>query len=409
MYSQKINAKAIEEAKEKFSNIIQETPLEYSARLSKKYGCNFFFKREDLQVIRSYKIRGAFNSINNLNEKDRKKGVVCASAGNHAQGVAVACNFFKATGFIFMPKTTPLQKIERTKKFGGKYTQIILEGDSFDDAQKKALEFSDIKKLIYIAPFNNQDTIIGNGTVGLEILKQIKGEQLDMIFVPIGGGGLISGIGTYIKERSPNTKIIGVEANGSASMKEAFKRNKPVKLEKIDTFADGVAVKKVGGMTFKIAKKVIDKIMVVPENRVCATILKLLKEEGIILEPAGALSINAVRDFSKIDLKNKNVVCVLSGGNLDFNRLPNIKERYLYYKGLKKYLIVNFPQRPNALREFVNCLGNEDNVVDIYYSESEGQWGEARINIQTGKKENFDKLYKKLNRANIKFRESSHF
>ncbi len=409
MYSKKINAQEIEKAKEKFSEIVKETPLQYSARLSKKYGCSFFLKREDLQVIRSYKIRGAFNAISNLEEKNRVKGVVCASAGNHAQGVAVACKFFKATGFIFMPKTTPLQKIERTKKFGGRYVQVILEGDSFDDAQKKALEFSSRKKISYIAPFDNENTIIGNGTIGLEILKQMGDKKIDAVVVPIGGGGLISGIGSYIKEKSPNTKIIGVEANGSASMKEAFKKGRPVELKKVETFADGVAVKKIGDINFKIAKKVVDELMTVPENRVCATILKLLKEEGIILEPAGALSINAVRDFSKKELKNKNIVCILSGGNLDFNRLPNIKERYLSYKGLKKYLIVNFPQRPKALREFVDCLGDEDNVVDIYYSEAEGQWGEARINIQTTKKKNFEKLYKKLNKANIKFRENGGF
>ncbi len=407
MYSKKINIDLIKKIKESFSKEIKETPLEYSGRLSKKYGCKIFLKREDLQLVRSYKIRGAFNAINKLG-KNREAGVVCSSAGNHAQGVALACKIFKVSGHIFMPKTTPMQKIERTKKFGGRYVKVILEGDVFDEAQKEALKFSREKGMNYIAPFDNMKVISGNSTIGLEILAQMSDlkEVPDIVIVPIGGGGLISGIASYIKKINPKIKIIGVEASGSASMSEAIKNNSPVELSKIDTFADGVAVRKVGKLTFDIVKKTVDDIIIVPENRISATILKLLKEEGIILEPAGALSINAIRDIPKKQLKNKTVVCVLSGGNLDFNRLPDIKERYLKFKGLKKHLTVFFPQRPSALKEFVNCLGKNDNIVYFHYSESEGIWGEARIAIETNKKENFGKLYKKLNKAKIRFLEN---
>ncbi len=407
MYSKKITNDKIRRAKENFSKIIRETPLEYSARLSKKYGGNIFLKREDQQIIRSYKIRGAFNNISALSDKQRAKGVVCASAGNHAQGVAVACKDFKIKGYIFMPKVTPVQKIERTKSFGGKYVQVILEGDTFDSAQKGALNFARKRKMKYIAPFDDVNTIIGAGTIGLEIFQQIQenNKEIDMVLVPIGGGGLISGVSSYLKNINKNVKIIGVEAQGSASMDASIKANKIVELKTVDTFADGVAVKKVGKITFDLVKKYVDKIDMVPENRIPATILKLLKEEGIILEPAGALSINTLRDFSKKELANKNIVCILSGGNLDFDRLPNIKERYLIYKGLKKHLILKLPHRPGALREFVNCLGAEDNIVYIYYSTSDEQWGDVRIAIQTTKKINFNKMFKKMAKANIIFKE----
>ena len=407
MYSKKINVKKIQEARKKFPKIIKKTSLEYSERLSKKYGGNIYLKREDQQEIRSYKIRGAFNAINSLTPKQQNQGVVCASAGNHAQGVAITCRNLKIKGYIFMPKVTPIQKIERTKSFGGKYIKIVLQGDAFDEAQKAALDFCKKEKMNYIAPFDDVNTIIGAGTIGMEIMEQMQeiNQKIDMVIVPIGGGGLISGVSAYLKETDPNIMVVGVEAEGNASMTASLQAGKVIELEKVDTFVDGVAVKQVGRITFNLTRKNVDKINVIPENRIAATILKLLKEEGVILEPAGALSINALRDFSIKELNGKNIVCILSGGNLDFNRLPNIKERYLIYKGLKKHLILNLPHRPSALREFLNCLTPNDNIVYIHYSTSDEQWGDVRVGIQTPKKTNFDKIFKAIKKTGMKLTE----
>ena len=403
MYSKKITVRKIQEARKNFPKIIKRTPLEYSERLSKKYGGNIYLKREDRQKIRSYKIRGAFNAISNLTADQQKKGVVCASAGNHAQGVAMTCRNLKIRGYIFMPKVTPSQKIERTKSFGGKYVKVVLRGDSFDEAQQSAINFCKKKKMNYIAPFDDINTIIGAGTIGMEIAEQMQeiGEQIDMVIVPIGGGGLISGVSAYLKEINSKVEIVGVEAEGSAGMSASLRTGKIVELSEVNTFADGVAVKRVGKITFNLTKKNVDRINVVSENRISATILKLLKEEGVILEPAGALSINTLRDFSRKELEGKNIVCILSGGNLDFDRLPDIKERYLIYKGLKKHFTLNLPHRPGALREFLDCLGPDDNIVYIHYSTSNEQWGNVRIGIQTTKKNNFNKIFQVLKKTGM--------
>ncbi len=404
MYSKKVNAEKIQEARNNFPKIIKKTPLEFSERLSKKYGGNIYLKREDQQKIRSYKIRGAFNAINSLTPEQQKKGVVCASAGNHAQGVAITCNNLKIKGYVFMPKVTPSQKIERTKSFGGKYVEVVLQGDTFDEAQKGAMNFCKRKKMSYIAPFDDVSTIVGAGTIGMEIVEQMEeiGKQVDMVIVPIGGGGLISGVSAYLKEINPKVKIIGVEAEGSAGMTASLQAGKVIELPEVNTFADGVAVKRVGRITFNLTKENVDKINVVPEDRIPGTILKLLKEEGVILEPAGALSINTLRDFSRKELNGKNVICILSGGNFDFDRLPDIKERYLIYKGLKKHFTLNLPHRPGALKEFLNCLGPDDNIVYIHYSTSNEQWGNVRIGIQTSKKANFNKIFQAIKKTGMK-------
>ncbi|MBA6316514.1 threonine ammonia-lyase IlvA [Cellulophaga baltica] len=343
------------------------TPLQESIRYSKEYDATILLKREDLHRVRSYKIRGAFNKIFSLSADERNKGVVCASAGNHAQGVAFACNHLGIKGTIYMPSVTPRQKVEQTEMFGGDWVTIILEGDTFDDSSKAALQFCEEHQKVFVHPFDDPKTIEGQGTVGLEIIHQTTA-PIDYVFVAIGGGGLASGLCGVFQQLSPNTKIIGVEPEGAASMKTSIENGMNTELAHIDKFVDGAAVQKVGNLTFEICKKYLNKVITVPEGKVCQTILDLYNRDAIVVEPAGALTLAAL-DFYKDQIKGKNVVCIVSGSNNDITRTAEIKERALLYRNLKHYFIVRFPQRPGALKEFVvDILGPTDDITHFEYS-----------------------------------------
>jgi threonine dehydratase len=347
--------------------VTEVTPLMHSIRLSKYYDADIFLKREDLHRVRSYKIRGAFNKISTLPEEQHKRGVVCASAGNHAQGVAFACNHLGIKATIFMPAVTPKQKVEQTKMFGESWVTVILEGDTFDDAYLAAHKYGEKADMTFIHPFDDAKVIEGQGTVGLELIEQTK-KAIDYIFVAVGGGGLASGLIGVFNELSPNTKIIGVEPEGAPSMKTSIKNNTNTTLKIIDKFIDGAAVKRVGDLTFSICKDKLYKMVTVPEGKVCQTILDLYNRDAIVVEPAGALSIAALDMFSEA-LKGKNVVCIIGGSNNDITRTAEIKERALLYGNLKHYFIVRFPQRPGALKEFVaEILGPTDDITHFEYS-----------------------------------------
>lgn len=356
------------QAKIQLDGVVFPTPLTENRNLSEEFQATVLLKREDLQVVRSYKIRGAYNKISTLSDADKTQEIVCASAGNHAQGVAYSCHLLKIKGKIYMPKTTPKQKIKQVQLFGKEYVEIVLIGDTFDDAYAKAFEYSTENNRPFIPPFDDIKVIAGQGTVGLEILD-VATIAIDYIFVPVGGGGLISGLSTVFKKLSPNTKIIGVEPEGAPSMKTALVDGTNTRLENIDKFVDGAAVKQVGLLNFKICKNNIDDIILVPEGKVCTTILRLYNEEAMVVEPAGALSIAAL-DFYKDKVKGKTVVCIVSGSNNDIERTAEIKERSLLYEGLMHYFMIQFPQRPGALKEFVNdILGPEDDITYFQFKQ----------------------------------------
>ena len=355
-------------AKIQLDGVVFPTPLTENRNLSEEFQATVLLKREDLQVVRSYKIRGAYNKISTLSDADKTQEIVCASAGNHAQGVAYSCHLLKIKGKIYMPKTTPKQKIKQVQLFGKEYVEIVLIGDTFDDAYAKASEYATENNRPFIPPFDDIKVIAGQGTVGVEILDAAT-IAIDYIFVPVGGGGLISGLSTVFKKLSPNTKLIGVEPEGAPSMKTALADGTNTRLEKIDKFVDGAAVKQVGSLNFEICKNNIDDIVLVPEGKVCTTILRLYNEEAMVVEPAGALSIAAL-DFYKDEIKGKTVVCIVSGSNNDIERTAEIKERSLLYEGLMHYFIIQFPQRPGALKEFVNdILGPEDDITYFQFKQ----------------------------------------
>jgi len=372
-------------------SVVLKTPLQYHRKLSEKYKAEIYLKREDLQVVRSYKLRGAYNLIQSLDDEQRNRGVVCASAGNHAQGVAFSCRNLGIKGVIYMPAITPKQKINQVRMFGGDNIEIVLTGDTFDECQAHALEYTKENNKVFIPPFDHLKVIEGQGTVGKEILDELTG--VDYVFAPIGGGGLCAGVGEYFRTYSPKTQIIGVEPTGAPSMKEALRAGKPVKLEKIQRFVDGASVQKVGELTFQYCKDILSDMLLVPEGKVSTTILQLYNEDAIVAEPAGALSIAALEQYAD-KLSGKKVVCILSGGNNDIDRMQEIKERSLLYEGLKHYFIVRFAQRPGALKEFVNhILGPNDDIVRFEFIQKHNkESGPALIGIEVKSREDFDSL-----------------
>ena len=386
----------ISKAKLTLGEIISPTPLLENRELSSRYNAKVFLKREDLQIVRSYKIRGAYNKIKSLDADQLKNGVVCASAGNHAQGVAFSCNHLGIKGHIYMPTTTPKQKIEQVKMFGNGQIEIVLTGDTFDTSNKLAMDFAKENNKTFIHPFDDPKTIEGQATIGLEILQDSK-EKIDYIFVPIGGGGLASGVGAYIKSISPETKVIGVEPAGAAGMKASVDNGCVVELDKVDKFVDGAAVKKVGEYTYDICKEVLDDIVVVPEGAVCTTILELYNKSAIVVEPAGALSITALRFYAD-KIKGKSVVCIVSGSNNDIARSEEIKEKSLLYEGLKHYFIVRFPQRSGALLTFIkDVLGPNDDITHFSYTKKiNKEMGPAIIGIEVTDPKNFDSLIERM-------------
>ncbi|HEY0298330.1 MAG TPA: threonine ammonia-lyase [Arachidicoccus sp.] len=391
-------------AAQRLESIVTHTPLQLNRNLSRRYNCNIFLKREDLQLVRSYKLRGAYNMISTLPAEQIKNGVVCASAGNHAQGFAFSCNKLNIKGVVFMPTITPKQKITQTKMFGGSNIEIKLIGDTFDDCATAAKEFTLANDMTFIPPFDHEKIIEGQGTVALEILEAQK--NIDYVFVPVGGGGLASGTGLYFKEHSPDTKIIGVEPEGAPSLTEALKAGQPVTLGEINRFVDGAAVKRIGELTFGFCKEVLSDVHLVPEGKVCSTILQLYNEDAIVVEPAGALSI-AVLDDYKNEIKGKNIVCIVSGSNNDIDRMPEIKELSLQYEGLKHYFLIRFAQRPGALREFLNLvLGPNDDISRFeYIHKTNKEHGPALVGIELSSKEDYLPLTERMKKYNIDFTE----
>ena len=392
----------IDAAHEVLKPVVLKTPLQFHRKLSEKFGCEVYLKREDLQVVRSYKIRGAYNLIQSLNDEQRKRGVVCASAGNHAQGVAFSCKLLNIHGVIYMPAITPKQKINQVNMFGGANMKIVLVGDTFDECQEHAIQFAKEKNKVFIPPFDHLKVIEGQGTVGKEVLDEQS--HIDYVFVPIGGGGLCSGLGSYFQTYSPQTKIIGVEPQGAPSMKEALRAGKPVVLDSIQRFVDGASVKRVGDVTFSICKEVLDDMLLVPEGKVSSTILQLYNEDAIVAEPAGALSIAALDQYAD-QLKGKKVVCILSGGNNDIDRMQEIKERSLLYEGLKHYFIVRFAQRPGALKEFLNdILGPTDDIVRFEFIQKHNkETGPALIGIEVKSNEDFAILIARMDSRKLNY------
>ena len=390
-------------AEHTLGEILTATPLMHNRNLSDKFEAEIMLKREDLQMVRSYKIRGAYNKIRSLTKEQTAKGICCASAGNHAQGVALSCNKLQIVGKIFMPVTTPKQKINQVKMFGGEFVEVVLIGDTFDQANQAAIETCEAEGKTFIPPFNDKKIIEGQGTVGLEILQQSR-VAIDYIFVPIGGGGLASGLGSVCKLMSPNTKVIGVEPAGAAGMKKSFEKGEVVELGEIDKFVDGAAVQKVGDITFDICRKVLDDIVVVPEGKVCSTILNLYNFDAIVVEPAGALSISAL-DYYHDKIKGKNVVCIVSGSNNDIVRMEDIKERSLLYEGLKHYFVVRFPQRAGALQNFVsNVLGPHDDITYFEYKKKTNrEKGPVLIGIELQNPDDFQGLTERMRESNIDY------
>jgi len=394
----------IEKAYVLLKDVVLRTPLQYHRKLSEKFGAEIWLKREDLQVVRSYKIRGAYNLIRNLDAGQRARGVVCASAGNHAQGVAWSCRALDIKGVIYMPAITPKQKINQVKMFGGAHTEVILIGDTFDDCQEHAIGHSQAHGMMFIPPFDHERIIEGQGTVGKEILDELGG--IDLLFVPVGGGGLSAGIGHYFKTYSPATRIIGVEPLGAPSMKEALAAGQPVVLDKIQRFVDGASVKRVGDLNFEICKDTLSDVILVPEGKVSTSILQLYNEDAIVAEPAGVLSIAAL-DLYTDQVRGKKVVCIVSGGNNDIDRMQEIKERSLLYEGLKHYFIVRFAQRPGALKEFVNhILGPNDDIVRFEFIQKHNkESGPALIGIEVKSKDDYRALMERMQAFKLNFTE----
>jgi threonine dehydratase len=382
-------------AQQRLKYVIRRTPLEYNAGLSEKYNCEVYLKREDMQVVRSYKLRGAYNMISQLTPEQLSKGVVCASAGNHAQGVAFSCKRLNIKGVIFMPEITPKQKVKQTEMFGNGNVEIVLVGDTFDDCLHEALTYTQQHGSTFIPPFDDYRIMEGQGTVGMEILEDLP--DAGAVIMPIGGGGLAGGAGTYLRQQRPEITLIGVEPEGAPSMKKALQAQEPVTLPNINRFVDGAAVKRVGELTYQACAAVLDKMLLVPEGKVCSTILKLYNEDAIVVEPAGALSVAAL-DLCKEQIKGKKVVCIISGGNNDIDRMQEIKERSLLYEGLKHYFIVRFPQRPGALKLFVTkVLGPGDDITRFeFIKKTERERGPALVGIELRNAEDYAPLLQRM-------------
>lgn len=394
-----ISARDIKQAYSVLKDVVVRTPLDFNRYLSERYGASIYIKRENEQRVRSFKIRGAYYAISQLTDVDKANGVVCASAGNHAQGVAYTCKEMQIPATIFMPITTPQQKIGQVKFFGGEFVEIRLVGDTFDESATAAMKYTKETGKTFIDPFDDPNVQAGQGTVAYEILEEAEEQSVsfDQLLVPVGGGGLIAGVSAYLKDQAPEIKIVGVEASGARSMKAAFDKGRPVKLEHIDKFADGIAVQKVGKTTYEVARKNVDQLIAVDEGRISETILDLYSKLGIVAEPAGAATIAAL-EVIKDQIKGQTICCIISGGNNDINRMPEMEERALIYEGIKHYFVVNFPQRPGALREFVNhILGPNDDITRFEYIKRANKGtGPVLIGIALGDKRDYAEFIARL-------------
>ncbi|MDV2419158.1 threonine ammonia-lyase IlvA [Corynebacterium tuberculostearicum] len=400
-----IHASDIQQAQARISSEIAPTPLQYCARLSAETGCEVYLKREDLQDVRSYKLRGALNGMSNLPQEQRGRGIVTASAGNHAQGVAYACRTMGIVGKIFVPEPTPMQKRDRILVHGGDQVELVVVGANFDEAAAAAHADAAERDAAFIEPFDARDTITGQGTVAAEVLAQLsaKGKSLDTIVVPVGGGGLISGIASYMADMAPQTRVVGMEPEGAASLRAAFDHGGPVTLEDVDPFVDGAAVKRLGTLPYEILEANRERLSfdTVSEGAVCTDLLNLYQNEGIIAEPAGALS---VAGLHQLDLQpGSTVVCVISGGNNDVLRYAEIMERSLVHRGLKHYFLVNFPQEPGQLRHFLQeILGPTDDITLFeYLKRNNRETGAALVGLQLSRAEDLDGLLGRMGESKI--------
>jgi threonine dehydratase len=387
-------------------SLFEPTPLQRNEHLSARFGADIWLKREDLTPVRSYKIRGAFNAMRKvLAETPEQEIFVCASAGNHAQGVAYACRHFGRKGVIFMPVTTPRQKIDKTRIFGGDAVEIRLTGDYFDQSLTAAQGFCQQVGAHFLSPFDDDDVIEGQASVAVEIIDQL-GRAPDMVVLPVGGGGLSSGVRSYMQALGDAPAFRFVEPVGGASLTAALKVGAPQTLPRVDSFVDGAAVARIGTRTFALLSDVPARdVLLAPEDRICVTMLDMLNVEGIVLEPAGALAVDALPDLSD-QIRGKTVVCVTSGGNFDFERLPEVKERAMRFSGLKKYFILRLPQRPGALRDFLETLGPNDDIARFeYLKKSARNFGSVLIGIETGTEENFRDLFARMQAAGFDYRD----
>lgn len=382
------------------------TPLQRNTYLSDRYGADIWLKREDLSPVRSYKLRGAFNAMRKVRDTDpRADRFVCASAGNHAQGVAFVCAHFGVTGRIFMPVTTPEQKILKTRTFGGAFVEIELVGDFFDETLAAAQAHCASTGAHFLSPFDDADVIEGQASVAVEMVESL-GRAPDHLILPVGGGGLSAGMLSYLRAIDAPTHATLVEPAGGASLTAALRHGTPTTVEITDTFVDGAAVARIGALTFDVLRDTApEDVLIAPENRICVTIQEMLNLEGIVLEPAGALSVN-VLDVVRDMIAGKTVVCVTSGGNFDFERLPEVKERAQNWLGLKKYFILRLPQRPGALRDFLDLMGPGDNITRFeYLKKNSRNFGSVLIGIETNDPVNFDAMIERVVTRGFGFRD----
>lgn len=391
-----VTAQDVEEAAERLAGVVAPTPVERSPRLSERVGGEVFLKREDLQVVRSYKVRGAYNVISQLSEDARAKGVVCASAGNHAQGLAYACSALGVKGKVFLPRTTPRQKRDRIAVLGGSCVEVLLVGDTYDDAAAAALEDAASTGATLVPAFDDLRTIAGQGTVLLEAIGQL-GRVPDVVVLPVGGGGLIAGALAWLRERHPSVRVIGVEPAGAACMAAAVAAGEPVRLEEIESFVDGAAVRRVGDLTFPFVRDSSAELVAVAEGRVCTEMLALYQSDGIIAEPAGALAAAALGDVVDVD-PGLTTLVVLSGGNNDVSRYGEVVERALVHEGRKHYFLVDFPQEPGALRQFLDeVLGPDDDITLFeYVKRNNRETGPALVGIELGSPEDLPALLARM-------------
>lgn len=390
-----LDANAIDQAAERLRGVAVETPLQINKRLSEATGARIWVKREDLQPVRSYKIRGAYNLMSQLTDEEREAGVICASAGNHGQGVAMSCRLLNIKGKVFVPSTTPRQKRNRMIDLGGDAVELVVKGDTYDEAAEAARRQAEISGATLVPAFDDARTIAGGGTCAKEIVEQL-GKSPDALIVPVGGAGMLSGCLVWMAERSPRTKIIAAEPAEAASLAAALDAGHPVTLPNMDTFVDGAAVRRVGNLTFSLAARHRPLPVSVPEGRICSEMLALYQNDGIIAEPAGALAAAALGLF--IPQPDTDVVVVISGGNNDVSRYAEIVERSLIYEGRKHYFLVNFPQEPGALRRFLDeILGPDDDVTHFeYVKRSNREVGPALVGIELAHPDDFVRLLQRM-------------
>ncbi len=400
-----VTHKDVDAALEAMRGLFPATPLQFNEHLSARHGANVYLKREDLTPVRSYKIRGAFNFLRKIvADGAGGKTFVCASAGNHAQGFAFVCRHFGVPGIVFMPVTTPQQKIDKTRMFGGEFITIRLFGDIFDQCYAAAREHVEAIGGFMVPPFDDSDIIEGQATVAAEIAEHLpEGVTPDLVVVPVGGGGLSAGMTGYLADRLEPGTFLFAEPAGAPSLRTSLEAGEIVTLSKVDNFVDGAAVARIGDLNFAALKGFSpQQVMIVPENAICVTITDMLNVEGVVLEPAGALSIAALDLLPRERLEGRTVVAVVSGGNFDFERLPDVKERAMRYAGLKKYFILRLPQRPGALRDFLNLLGPDDDIARFeYLKKSARNFGSILIGIETSRRENFAELAVRFEKAGL--------